>query len=96
MRNRRLALAAALLLAITSADGAALAVSGADFSSEEEAKNARNMAENRKNQTEEVLKEARNKAECTRQKKTEAETLIRRYEKELPARKKEKDRKKKI
>ena len=31
MRNRRLALAAALLLAITSADGAALAVSGADF-----------------------------------------------------------------
>ena len=35
MRNRRLALAAALLLAITSADGAALAVSGADFSSEE-------------------------------------------------------------
>ena len=35
MRNRRLALATALLLAITSADGAALAVSGADFSSEE-------------------------------------------------------------
>ena len=70
--------------------------SSSDFSSEEEAKNARNMAENRKNQTEEVLKEARNKAECTRQKKTEAETLIRRYEKELPARKKEKDRQKKI
>ena len=68
--------------------------SSSDFSSEEEAKNARNMAENRKNQTEEVLKEARNKAECTRQKKTEAETLIRRYEKELPAR--EKDRQKKI
>ena len=53
------------------------------------------MAENRKNQTEEVLKEARNKAECTRQKKTEAETLIRRYEKELPARKKEKTGRKK-
>lgn len=70
--------------------------SSSDFSSEEEAKNARNMAENRKNQTEEALKEARNKAECTRQKKTEAETLIRRYEKELPARKKEKDRQKKI
>ena len=70
--------------------------SSSDFSSEEEAKNARNMAENRKDQTEEVLKEARNKAECTRQKKTEAETLIRRYEKELPARKKEKDRQKKI
>ena len=70
--------------------------SSSDFSSEEEAKNARNMAENRKNHTEEVLKEARNKAECTRQKKTEAETLIRRYEKELPARKKEKDRQKKI
>lgn len=70
--------------------------SSSDFSSEEEAKNARNIAENRKNQTEEVLKEARNKAECTRQKKTEAETLIRRYEKELPARKKEKDRQKKI
>lgn len=70
--------------------------SSSDFSSEEEAKNARNMAENRKDQTEEVLKEARNKAECTRQKKTETETLIRRYEKELPARKKEKDRQKKI
>lgn len=70
--------------------------SSSDFSSEEEAKNARNMAENRKNQTEEVLKEARNKAECTRQKKTEAETLIRRYEKELPARKEEKDRQKRI
>lgn len=35
MRNKRLALAAALLLAVTSADVSALAVSGADFSSEE-------------------------------------------------------------
>ncbi len=70
--------------------------SSSDFSSEEEAKNARNMAENRKDQTEEILKKAREKAEQTRKKRTEAETLIRRYEKELPARKKEKDRQKKI
>jgi hypothetical protein len=49
--------------------------SSSDFSSEEEAKNARNMAENRKNQTEEVLKEARNKAECTRQKKQKQKPL---------------------
>lgn len=70
--------------------------SSSDFSSEEEAKNARNMAENRKDQTEEILKKAREKAEEAKKKRTEAETLIRRYEKELPARKKEKDRQKKI
>ena len=46
MRNRRLALAAALLLAITSADGAALAVSGADFSSEEVAEAVFDEVEN--------------------------------------------------
>lgn len=70
--------------------------SSSDFSSEEEAKNARNMAENRKDQTEEILKKAREKAEQTRKKRTEAEILIRRYEKELPARKEEKDRQKRI
>ena len=46
MRNRRLALAAALLLVITSADGAALAVSGADFSSEEVAEAVFDEVEN--------------------------------------------------
>ena len=46
MRNRRLALAVALLLAITSADGAALAVSGADFSSEEVAEAVFDEVEN--------------------------------------------------
>ena len=46
MRNRPLPLAAALLLAITSADGAALAVSGADFSSEEVAEAVFDEVEN--------------------------------------------------
>ena len=50
------------------------------------------MAGNRKNQTEEALKKAREKAEQIREKRTETETLICRYETELPERKEEKDR----
>ena len=66
--------------------------SSSDFSSEEEAENARNMAGNRKNQKEEALKKTRERAEQIRDKRTKTETLIYRYETELPERKEEKDR----
>lgn len=70
--------------------------SSADFSSEDEAKNARNIAQNKKDQKENALKKSREKAEQVRQKSIKTETLIRKYDAELPGQKEEKDRQKRV
>ena len=70
--------------------------SSADFSSEDEAKNARNIAQNKKDQKENALKKSREKAEQVRQKSIETETLIRKYDAELPGQKEEKNRQKRV